>query len=47
MMELYCENSNQFRAIFPKSYIIDFQMGSKYASQKTKIVKMKVRFANE
>ena len=43
MMELYCENNNQLRAIFLKSAIIDFRMGSKYASQKIGIFKMKVR----
>ena len=42
MMELYCKNSNQLAAIFPKSSIIHTRMGSKSTSQKTEIVKIKV-----
>ena len=35
MRELYCENSNQLKAIFPKSWITDVRMGSKYVSEKS------------
>ena len=43
MMGLYCKNSNQLAAIFPKSSIIHIRMGSNCTSQKTEIVKIKVR----
>ena len=43
MMELYGKNDNKLTAIFPKSFVIDVRMSSKYASQNVEIVKMNLR----
>ena len=45
IMELVCKDFEQLSAIFAENLIIDVRLGSKFASEKTENLKMKLRLA--
>ena len=45
IMELVCKDFERLSAIFAENLIIDVRLGSKFASEKTEILKMKLRLA--